>query len=231
MGASILSVVICALACTSKPIAMATDQDTGRQIVLALGESGHIPESDLTIVFESVDEDSRCPTGLTCIREGDAAVRLRIEEPGSKPSTLTLHTSGPGAREADVDRVTVRLVDVRPYPAGDRRLQAWGLSTDIPVPGDYDGDGKTGLAAFRPSTGVWYILQSSTNYTTYMALSWGLTGDVPVPGDFDGDGKGDLGIYRPSTGVWYIRLSSTGYTNYTATPWGLSGDLPVLGRR
>jgi hypothetical protein len=58
--------------------------------------------------------------------------------------------------------------------------QAWGNSTDIPVPGDYDGDGKTDVAIFRPSTGTWWILQSSTNYTTWVSQTWGSSMDIPI---------------------------------------------------
>ena len=57
---------------------------------------------------------------------------------------------------------------------------SWGLSTNIPVPGDYDGDGRTDPAVFRPSTGAWYILKSSTNYTTSFGVSWGLSTDLPI---------------------------------------------------
>ena len=32
----------------------------------------------------------------------------------------------------------------------------FGATTDVPVPGDYDGDGRTDAAIFRPSTGLWY---------------------------------------------------------------------------
>jgi hypothetical protein len=97
--------------------------------------------------------------------------------------------------------------------------------------GDFDGDHKTDLTIYRPSTGMWYILLSSTGYTGGAGFSWGLSTDVPVPGDYDGDGKIDLAVYRPSTGVWYILLSSTGFTQAQAAAYtyGVAGDVPVPG--
>jgi hypothetical protein len=57
----------------------------------------------------------------------------------------------------------------------------WGVSDDIPVPGDYDGDGKIDVAIWRPSTGIWHIRESSNGY--YSAL-FGADGDKPVGGKF-----------------------------------------------
>ena len=89
---------------------------------------------------------------------------------------------------------------------------------------DFDGDGRTDLAIFRPSEGKWYLRQSQGGWNT---ISWGLATDMIVPGDYDGDGRTDPAIFRPSDGTWYI-INSTSST-FTIRQWGLQGDVPVPG--
>ena len=86
----------------------------------------------------------------------------------------------------------------------------------VTAPGDYDGDGDTDPAVYRPSNSVWYSTGSST--------VWGATGDIPVPGDYDGDGRTDRAVFRPPTGVWYLAFTSGGAA---AMAWGAPGDVPV----
>jgi endonuclease/exonuclease/phosphatase family metal-dependent hydrolase len=105
----------------------------------------------------------------------------------------------------------------------------WGVSTDVPVPGDYDGDGKTDVVVYRPSTGQWFVLTSSSDYMAYTVVSWGVSTDVPLQGDYDGDGMADPAVYRPTTGQWLVLKSSTNYTTNLAVSWGVSADVPLQG--
>ena len=94
---------------------------------------------------------------------------------------------------------------------------------------DFDDDGKADLAVFRPSSGDWFIRNSTSNFTTSVVRQWGLLGDVPVPGDYDGDGTADLAVWRPSSGIWFILQSSTSFATSQAIQFGVSTDVPVPG--
>ncbi|MBV9959779.1 MAG: S8 family serine peptidase [Acidobacteria bacterium] len=109
--------------------------------------------------------------------------------------------------------------------SGTNSQQLFGLATDAPVPGDYNGDGISEIAVFRGSEGAWYISQGSAQ--SFTRIPWGAAGDVPVPGDYDGDAKTDVAVWRPSTGTWYVLRSSDG--GVIAQPFGASGDMVVPG--
>jgi Tol biopolymer transport system component len=105
-------------------------------------------------------------------------------------------------------------------PATDYVAVPWGSIGDKPVSADYDGDGRTDAAVFRPSTGTWYVQQSSNNQL--YAVQFGAAGDRAVPADYDGDGRADVAVYR--AGTWYLLRSQQGFS---AAQFGIDSDTPV----
>ena len=88
---------------------------------------------------------------------------------------------------------------------------------------DFDGDLRTDVSVFRPSTGVWYISHSSN--ASVRIQGFGVDGDIPTTEDFDGDNISDIGVYRPSTGVWYHVRSSDNVV--AIAQFGLAEDVPA----
>lgn len=97
-----------------------------------------------------------------------------------------------------------------------------GLAAPRSAPFDFDGDRKADISVFRPSSGIWQILQSSNQNTA--GHHFGATGDLLTPSDYDGDGQTDVGIFRPSTGEWWIKNSRT--NTVVTLRWGQTGDIP-----
>jgi hypothetical protein len=57
----------------------------------------------------------------------------------------------------------------------------FGNSTDLPVPGDYDGDGKFDRAVFRPSSATWFVDRTTAGV---LIQNFGLPTDTPLPNVF-----------------------------------------------
>jgi len=57
----------------------------------------------------------------------------------------------------------------------------FGKSGDIPIVGDWDGDGVSDIGVFRPATGFWYLDITKTGVVN-TSFNFGKTGDLPQVG-------------------------------------------------
>jgi hypothetical protein len=98
-----------------------------------------------------------------------------------------------------------------------------------PTPLDYDGDGKSEPAFYRPSHGGFAWLNSTIGLEA-SALLPPVAGDVPLSGDYDGDGQADPAIFRASTGDYHYASSLNNYAvvNRPFT-YPNGGDIPLAG--
>lgn len=96
-------------------------------------------------------------------------------------------------------------------------------STDIPVTGDWNGDGKDDLGAYRPSTMTWYL--EGLAPFVWGANQW----DIPVSGDWDGDGKDEIGLYRDTSVQWFLRTTPTIAFPGTVMTFGTPNWKPIVG--
>jgi hypothetical protein len=92
-----------------------------RQLVLAPGETGSVSEASLSIRFDGVFGDSRCPADVLCILGGDAIVRITVMPSGAERRSYDLHTGD--MRPVVHEDVTIALVQLTPYPFSGRPVQ------------------------------------------------------------------------------------------------------------
>ncbi|HLT96019.1 MAG TPA: L,D-transpeptidase family protein [Acidimicrobiia bacterium] len=109
---------------------------------------------------------------------------------------------------------------------------AYGAGTDLPVFGDWDGDGVDTPGIFR--AGAFHLRHSATPGPADLTFYFGRAGDIPFAGDFNGDGLDSVGIFRPSEQRFFVLDQLPGNGESVKFPdhsfvFGRVGDKPFVG--
>jgi hypothetical protein len=101
----------------------------GRPFKLRMGQQVTLRGERLRIRFAAVKEDSRCPSDVTCIWAGNAAVQLDVSTSRRDSKLLTLNTGGTSSLPGEVQYrgYRLRLLELNPYPSSKQKI----------APGDY----------------------------------------------------------------------------------------------
>jgi hypothetical protein len=90
-----------------------TVADVGEPFSLKVGRSAEVGDI-VTVKFERVVSDSRCPLDALCITAGSALIELQVSIGGDQ-ATLGLTTDAPGWNVVH-GGFLFRLVELQPYP-------------------------------------------------------------------------------------------------------------------
>ncbi len=115
------------------------------------------------------------------------------------------------------------------------RTGTYGTTGDVPLIGDWNGDGVDEIAIYRRTIfcvdyngNVHWDAPPSGDYV----LTLGASGDIAVAGDWNGDGKVELGVFR--AGTWYLDYNGNFTWDGTSGgdklySFGQTGDVPIVG--
>jgi len=94
----------------------------GEEFELAVHQTAQISAEKISVTFQEVLEDSRCPVDVTCIWAGLAKVSLQVAVSGQERE-LRLSTSPP-ENSAVFENYTFWLISVRPVPRSDQNIDS-----------------------------------------------------------------------------------------------------------
>jgi hypothetical protein len=94
----------------------------GQEFDVRIGETAAIGDEPLTVVFEQVVEDSRCPANTTCVWAGTAVVRLGLRVGDTARGTVNLQTLPEVGAEGVFQKYRLRLVRLAPTPRDSSRI-------------------------------------------------------------------------------------------------------------
>lgn len=124
MSAKIVAIFLLLLTFTACSDAGPVSATLDEPLTLAVDQSTTLDE-ELTLTFDSVLEDSRCPSQVTCAEAGFARILLETTFSDEEPLTYELNTQPTSALdEITHGPYTIQLVELTPYPETPESLPA-----------------------------------------------------------------------------------------------------------
>jgi hypothetical protein len=192
--------------------------------------------------------------GIAVDKKGNVIVAGKTASTTFPTTTGVVKTSSPNVSQFNLDAFVAKVESTFPDtigvynpPANQFRLRNsnapgpidqtanFGQPGDIPVVGDWNGDGIRDPGVFRPGTGQFIIKRLTINFpvggvSQTLTINFGQNGDLPVAGDWDNNGIESVGVFRPSAGQFFLTDDNVANPNVDHSPiFGIAGDLPVAG--
>ncbi len=85
-----------------------------QEVTLAPGQSASIEGTTLSVKFNGVTGDSRCPADALCVLGGSATVKVQVASGSGDPRELTFETGD--LKPVTFEGWTLDLLQLAPYP-------------------------------------------------------------------------------------------------------------------
>ena len=106
-----------------------------------------------------------------------------------------------------------------------------GQNGDVPVAGDWNGDGIDSVGVFRTGNSTFFLSNGFQGTVDFKPFIFGALGSLPITGDWNGDGIDTVGVFTPKIGLMSLNnVNATGNgVGDIVFNFGQSGDLPLVG--
>lgn len=166
--------------------------------------------------------------------EGIADIRFFFGDPQDVP--LAGDFDGDGCDTVSIWRPSeARVYVINELGSGDQGLGAadyafyYGTHGDLPIVGDFDGDGVDTIALFRRSDATVYLRNSNSAGTADLAFPFGVSGDRLVAADWNGDGADSVAAFHPATESLQVRYTNSAGVSDFVIRAGEADWIPVAG--
>ena len=87
-----------------------------REVKIKYGQEVMVKGQNLKVKFDSLLDDSRCPTDVECVWPGDAKILISVRRANANASNMELHTNEQFTQAGKYQRYVIKLVALDPYP-------------------------------------------------------------------------------------------------------------------